>query len=233
MKAIHPRKGGRIRARETRRRIVEASYRLMSTKGYAQTTIAEIAAEAEVAVPTVYFSFRGKPALLMEAFRLAIKGKDDIEPFQQDWSVVMQAETDARRALEVMVDASCAILKRVTPLWSIMQGLGDDPEVVEFQRYGEGLRRAGYGRLLEMLALKQPLRPGLSVDDATSVLMVLVGPDVYRTFIEDHGWSDERLVAWMVETVAAALFDDKPPRRDDAPADQLPTQDRAVRDGSE
>ena len=114
-----------------------------------------------------------------------------------------------------------------------MRGLGDDPEIVEFQRYGETLRRAGYGGLLEMLALKQPLRPGLSVDDATSVLMVLVGPDVYRTFIEDHGWSDERLVAWMVETVAAALFDDKPPRRDDASADQLSTQDRAVRDGSE
>ena len=210
MNAGKPRKGGRIRARETRRRIVEASYRLMSTKGYAQTTIAEIAAEAEVAVPTVYFSFRGKPALLMEAFRLGIKGEGDVDPFQQDWSTLMQAEPDARRALEVMIDASCGILKRVTPLWSIMQGLGDDPEIVEFQRYGESLRRAGYLRMVEMLANKQPLRPGLSVDDATSILMVLVGPDVYRAFVEEHGWGDERVVAWMVETVAAALFGDKP-----------------------
>ena len=47
-------------ARETRRRIVEAAAELFVRDGYAATSIAAIAAEAGVAVPTVYATLRSK-----------------------------------------------------------------------------------------------------------------------------------------------------------------------------
>jgi len=54
--------------------MVEAAYRLTSTRGYMETTMAAIAAEVGVAVQTVYFTFHNKPALLRAAFEFAIKG---------------------------------------------------------------------------------------------------------------------------------------------------------------
>jgi AcrR family transcriptional regulator len=48
----------------TRRALVVAALRLFRTKGYAQTTVAEIAAEADVATKTFFNYFRGKDEVL-------------------------------------------------------------------------------------------------------------------------------------------------------------------------
>ena len=54
--------------------MVEAAYRLMSARGYMETTMADIAAEAGVAVQTVYFKFHNKPAVLRAVWAFAVKG---------------------------------------------------------------------------------------------------------------------------------------------------------------
>lgn len=48
----------------TRRALVEAALHLFMTKGYDQTTVAEIAAEADVATKTFFNYFRGKDDVL-------------------------------------------------------------------------------------------------------------------------------------------------------------------------
>jgi AcrR family transcriptional regulator len=47
----------RERARRTRQRIIQAAQELRVERGYAGTTMADIAAWANVAVQTLYFSF--------------------------------------------------------------------------------------------------------------------------------------------------------------------------------
>src|ERR687893_353998 len=67
-------------ARETRRRIVEAAARLFVREGYAATSIAAIAAEAGVAVPTVYATLRSKAGVLRAVVDLTVRGDDDAAP---------------------------------------------------------------------------------------------------------------------------------------------------------
>lgn len=194
------------RGRQTRRRILEAAYRLMSSRGYSQTTIADVAAAAGVAVPTVYFNFRTKPALFAEVVGLAVKGDEDVEPTNQTWLTELRKEPEVRHAVAGVVEAMTRILKRTTPLWAALHGLSEDPELADFHRYSEGLRQDGYRTLINLLHEKFPLRDDLSPDVAVAILMVMLGPDVYRAFVHEHGWSVERWQRWTTDMLVTTLF---------------------------
>src|SRR3954447_26648782 len=66
------------RAAATRARIVEAADRLFAERGYPATTIDPVAAEADVAVETVYARFKNKRNLLGAYLDVSIVG--DAEP---------------------------------------------------------------------------------------------------------------------------------------------------------
>src|SRR3990170_2940471 len=64
------------RALVTRRRMVKAAYELFCGRGYLGTTIAAVAKEAGVAVPTIYYTFGTKAVLLDESLGAAVVGFD-------------------------------------------------------------------------------------------------------------------------------------------------------------
>jgi AcrR family transcriptional regulator len=187
--------------------MVETAYRLMSTRGYAQTTMAEIANEAGVAVQTLYFTFHNKPAVMRAAYEFAVHGDHlPISPGQRAWFDAMRSEPDVEAALGMFVDANIEILHRVIPLASIFTAMGDDPEVATFHTHSERLRRDGFRAAIEVLAQKRALRPGLGPDDATSIVLVLVGSDVYRSMLADNGWPEGKWRSWVIQTILEALF---------------------------
>ncbi len=118
----------------------------------------------------------------------------------------MEQEPDHDRALAVFIDATTAIFRRVLPLASVFKALGDDPEMASFYTSSARWQRDGYRTVVETLARKQPLRAGLSSEDATTILLVLYGIDVYRSMLEDHGWDEPKWRTWVIETVSEALF---------------------------
>ena len=76
----------RERAKATQWRIVKAAYTLFCARGYAGTTMAQIAEAAGVAVQTVYFTFHTKSALLSRAYDFAVMGEDEpLGPDKQPW----------------------------------------------------------------------------------------------------------------------------------------------------
>lgn len=187
--------------------MVEAAYRLMSTRGYMRTTMADIAAEAGVAVQTVYFTFHNKPAVMRAAFEFAVHGDHlPITPGERPWFAAMEHEPDYMRALALFVDANTAILQRILPLAPVFNALGDDPEIASFYKLSERLRRDGYRVVVDTLARKRPLRAGLSPEDATTILLVLLGTDVYRSMLSEHGWAEQKWRSWVIETLSEVLF---------------------------
>jgi hypothetical protein len=72
------------------------------------------------------------------------------------------------------------------------------------------LQRDGYRIVVDLLARKRPLRPGLTPDDATTILLVLVGTDVYRSMLVDHGWTESKWRAWVIGALTEALFGSQP-----------------------
>jgi hypothetical protein len=57
---------------------------------------------------------------------------------------------------------------------------------------------------VEVLAEKRPLRTGL---DATSILLVLAGSDVYRSMLADNGWPEAKWRSWVIQTILETLFE--------------------------
>lgn len=197
----------RERARATRRRIVEAAYKLMAERGYVRTTMTDIADEAGVAVQTVYFTFHTKAALLQEAFDLAVIGDDlGLGPDERPWFREFEEEPEARAAIEIAVAATAPIFERVAPLRAVFQTLADDPEAAGFHAQRETLRHDAYRRMVAMLARKRQLRPGLDLDQATDAVFVLLSPDLYRDLVVGRGWTQDAWCAWIATTLEQAIY---------------------------
>src|SRR5712671_4820961 len=65
-------------ARQTRAAVVEAARQLFLHDGYAGTTIAAVAAEADVSVETIYKAFGGKPGLVRAICAAALAGEGSV-----------------------------------------------------------------------------------------------------------------------------------------------------------
>src|SRR6516162_426995 len=77
---------------KTRQTIVEVATRLFADKGYAETTLAQVAEEAEVALSTIFNYFPGKPDIVFAAFDAVIESA-------RERIVGRPGEEDARSAI--------------------------------------------------------------------------------------------------------------------------------------
>jgi len=188
--------------------MTEAAYALFCERGYVGTTMADIARAAGVAVQTVYFTFHTKRALLSEAYSYAVHGPDDpLPPTEQPWYGEMVAAADVTKALRLMVVGVGEILRRATPLDTVVRASADrDPDTARVRVLQERLRAQGYRDILEILRGKSRLRPGMTRERAAQLLLLYVGVDVYRVLIVDFGWAHDDWVQWTTTTLKEQLF---------------------------
>jgi AcrR family transcriptional regulator len=197
----------RERAKATQSRIVEAAYTLFCERGYAGTTMAQIADAAGVAVQTVYFTFHTKATLLSRAYDFAVMGEEPLDPHRQPWYEAMTAEPDLTEALRHLVTGVGEITRRVTPLYLVARTAADgDPDTVRVMDFHERWRADGYREMVELLVAKAEFRPGLSLERATDLLLLFVGMDVYHVLVDGRGWSHDAWVDWTVATLADQIF---------------------------
>jgi len=198
----------RARAEATQWRIVKAAFTLFCERGYAGTTMAQIAEAAGVAVQTVYFIFHTKAAVLSRAYDFAVMGEGEpLLPWDQPWYREMVASGSAGKALQHLVSGVGDITRRLTPLYTVASGSAvGDPEVAAVVERHEKWRVEGYRDMVEVLRAKAPLRAGLSAERANELLLLYVGMDVYHFLVEVTGWPHDEWVAWTKATVADQLF---------------------------
>jgi AcrR family transcriptional regulator len=203
-----PKVSRRERAKATHWRIVKAAYTLFCARGYAGTTMAQIAEAAGVAVQTVYFTFHTKSALLSRAYDFAVMGEHEpLAPDKQSWYGAMTAEPDVMQALRHLVMGLGEITRRVTPLYLVARVAADgDPDTARVMAFHERGRADGSRQLLELLRAKAEFRPGLSLKRATDLLLLFVGMDVYHVLVGGQGWSHEEWADWTVSTVTEQVF---------------------------
>lgn len=68
------------------------------------------------------------------------------------------------------------------------------------------MRLDGYREMIDFLRAKSELRPGLTAERATDVLLFLVGPAAYRAVVAERGWSHAEWMAWTVDAVLEQIF---------------------------
>jgi AcrR family transcriptional regulator len=199
--------------------MLRAAYRLFCARGYAATTIEAIAAEAGVAVQTVYFTFHTKSTVLAETVGAAVTGFDfwtgaPAEPFDVvavqhellDWMADFHAAPDACAALAIYVHNGTEVLARIAPLTAAMHAAAGDRDSARVIEVAERRRVATFRDAVEVLAAKPGgLRPGLSRRRAADILLALFSADLYRALV-DRGWSPDECEDYLGRLLAEQLL---------------------------
>jgi AcrR family transcriptional regulator len=198
----------RKQAEETRRGILEAAQRLFEHQGYAATTMAAIAAEAGVALKTVYLAFETKSGLLRALWHLLLRGDQvDVPVAEREWYRETLEEPDPERQLQLNARNSRAGKERVAGVGEAIRAAAPtDPEIAALWDRIESNYYENQGVIVESLAAKHALAPGLDVKTATDILWTINHPAVWQLLVLQQGWSPERYEEWCLRTTCAQLL---------------------------
>jgi AcrR family transcriptional regulator len=197
-------------AAQTRLDVLSAARELFPVRGYAATTINDVASAAGVAVETIYRAFGSKAALFKEVLEAAIAGGAEraaIPPEERPAVRKMAEELDPRRVLELHATTQPGIHARSGPYNRVLrEAASADPDLADVWRQLEAQRLAGMRRLAQRLHDLGALRPGLSVEEARDLLWTVNSHAVYDLLVVQRGWPPERYRDWVVATNVHALL---------------------------
>lgn len=183
------------RAEVTRRRILAAARHLFARDGYGATTLLGVAAEAGVAVQTVYAVY-GSKAGILRALRGSAVSQPEAEAAFRD----AMGEPSAARKLDLFA-------RSIRLRWELagdVAAINRDASMSDASVRPEveavlGIRRNGIAEFARSLETR--LRPPMDVARAAAILDALTLPEVYVELVEVQGWTPYQFEAWL----AAAL----------------------------
>jgi AcrR family transcriptional regulator len=196
------------RAREGRRRVLDAAHRLLVSEGFAGMRLADVAAAAGVSVETIYKQFRNKGGLLKAAYDVQLAGDDEPLPLvDRPEYRAMAAEPDPAGKVRHYAALARQISQRTGPLAvRVLECRGAHPEVEEFAQTIEAERLFGANLFVAALEEAGALRPGLAPDRARDELWLLLSPEVWAALVHRRGWTNDDYEAWLAGAMSAALL---------------------------
>ena len=204
----------REQADATRRAILEAAERLFGERGYAGTSVAEIAEGAGVALKTVYAVFGTKVEVLRALWNLRLRGDEDPVAVQdRPWVREVIEEPDPRRRLALVARNARVVRERTAVLSEIVrQAAPSEPQIAElWERFQRELYELGMRRIAETLE-----RDGVLATDvatAADILWALVHPDTFLLLVRERGWKPGAYERWLTEALCRELLEDSMPSR--------------------
>ncbi|MFD0557278.1 TetR family transcriptional regulator [Stackebrandtia endophytica] len=179
-------------AKETRAQIAVAARELFISRGWAATTIRDVAELAGVSVPTVYSAYQNKTGLALALADAANLSADLTR-------MVAELEADdgsPQRQLAAMAGYDRRLFELQGELIVRIREAGrSTPELAEV--YRNGRRGADQTRYQVFESWPQgTLRPGLDIDGAVDIYAALCNVDVYLTLTVEREWNPDRVEEW-------------------------------------
>jgi AcrR family transcriptional regulator len=196
-------------ARRTRQRILDTAIAEFSSRGYAATTVAAIAAAAAVSVPTIEQAFGTKANLLKAAIDVAIAGDDEPVPvLKRPAAMAAAAAPTAETFLAAVSVAVADVAERAAGLVLVaLEAAAGDPRLQPLAEQLRGNRAVMAGWIVDGLAARAPLRPGIDRSAAVDVMWLLMDPAVFVRLRIDRGWSRQTFQHWFADSAARLLTD--------------------------
>jgi AcrR family transcriptional regulator len=195
-------------ARQTRARMLDAAQRLFAERGYASTTMDAIAAEAGVAVDTVYAGFGSKRGVLSALMDVRVGGDDQpVELLDRSGPQAVRRETDQRRQVATFARDVTGIIERARPVDDVIRGAAAvDIEIAAMRANLQEVRFQNMRRFVSWLTANGPLRSGVGEDDAAAIVWSLTSPEIHRLLRVDRAWSAEQYAEWLGQTLTLTLL---------------------------
>ena len=191
-----------MQAAQTRRDILMAARRLFVERGYASTTVNDVAEEAGVALQTVYSSVGPKPAILLSLVDLI-----EQEAGLGELGQLAMAETDPRRIIAWAVRIPYMLVERSgDAITMLTSAAAVEPDAAKALQEGWTRHRAGHLQLARKLVASGTVRPGLTLDDVDAALALTTWSGQAFQARNGLGWSGPTWERWCVKFLTDALL---------------------------
>jgi len=190
----------REQAVATRLSVLSAARDLLQDKGYAATTVADIARLAGVSVDTVYAAVGSKPELVLAVIDMVLGGTDEPVPAdQRDYVQAVRAEPTALGKIEVYAAAVARLVPRTATLQEALRKAGEtDADCAATWRRLVTRRAANMRLFAAELRSTGELRDDLT-DDEVADLVWSTNAAEYWLLLDQRGWTPARYEALLVD----------------------------------
>ena len=197
----------RERAAATRLSVLAAARDLLQDKGYAGTTVADVARLAGVSVDTVYASVGRKPELVLAVIDIVLGGADQPVPAdQRDYVQAIRSEPTARGKIEVYAGALARLIPRTAPLQEALRKAGDtDAACAATWRRLVSRRAANMLLFAAELRSTGDLRGDLSDQEVADIVWSTNAAE-YWLLLDQRGWTPARYEALLVDVWSRTLL---------------------------
>ena len=194
----------RARAEATSDSVLATARELFLSRGYAATTVSEVATSCDVSVEYVYKRFGGKAGLVRAVVTRALEGAG---------SESAESRSDALDTGDplALISGWGRLSAEVSPLVAPMLLLvraaaAQDPKVASLADELDASRRRRMSANARRLARAGHLREGLTVKHATDVLWTFSAPELYDLLVVRRGWKAEQFGDFVARGIAGELL---------------------------
>jgi AcrR family transcriptional regulator len=201
----------RRQAEDTRAAVLRAARALFTTRGYAQTSVTEVARRAQVSVDTVYASVGRKPQLLLAVHDMILGSSDEPVPAEErDYVRRIRQAATAEDKIRLYAEALADLLPHTAPLDLALREAGAGEQECRDLRASISRRRRANMRLFAAeLRDTGRLRPDLTDEQAADLVWSMNSPEYYQ-LITDAGYTPDQYASLAADTWTRTLLTARP-----------------------
>ena len=191
----------------TRSAVLVAARALLGDKGYAATSVADIAHLAGVSVDTVYASVGRKPELVLAVIDMVLGGADEPVPAEQrDYVRAVLTEPSALGKIKVYATAVAMLVPQTAPLQEALRTAGEsDVDCAATWRSLVSRRAANMLLFAADLRSTGELRHDLTDQQVADVVWSTNAAE-YWLLLDQRGWTPARYEVLLVDLWSRMLL---------------------------
>ena len=195
-------------AARTRARILDAASELFLERGYARTTMKDIADSAGVARDTVHAVFGSKARVLTALIDLRLVPDGSVASVRErPDALAVRDEVDQRKQIELFANFIAGISTQLRPVFEILRTASAvEPEMAKVFEEMDRFRMKNMQTYARWIAARGPLR--VSTRRAGEIIWALASPDVGRMLCDELGWTQTQHARWLSDTLIRTLLPD-------------------------
>jgi AcrR family transcriptional regulator len=195
-------------AARTRTRILDAAAELFLERGYARTTMKDIAVQADVARDTVHAIFGSKARVLTALIDHRLVPDGSVTNVTQlPEALAIKDEVDQRKQIELFAKFIAGISTELRPVFEILRTASAvEPEMAKVFEEMDQFRMNNMQTYASWIAARGTLR--VSTRQAGEIIWALASLDVARMLCDELGWTESQHARWLSDTLIRTLLPD-------------------------
>ena len=196
-------------AARTRTRILDAASKLFLERGYARTTMKDIAELAGVARDTIHAVYGSKARVLTALIDLRLVPDGSVASARErPDALAVRNEVDQRKQIELFASFIAGLSTQLRPVFEILRTASAvEPEMANVFEEMDRFRMRNMQTYARWIAARGRLR--VNTRRAGEIIWALASPDVGRMLCDELGWTQKQHASWLSDTLARTLLPDE------------------------